>query len=42
MSPVLADGFLPLFEAPASADHYQLIRYHKRGWVLSRLGMTAP
>ena len=33
MRPVLADGFLPLFEEPASADHYQLIRYHKRGWV---------
>jgi pimeloyl-ACP methyl ester carboxylesterase len=33
MSPVVADGFLPLFEEPASADHYQLIRYHKRGWV---------
>src|SRR3954467_11035137 len=33
ISPVLADGFLPLFSEPALADHYQLIRYHKRGWV---------
>ncbi len=33
ISPVLADGFLPLFEEPALADRYQLIRYHKRGWV---------
>jgi pimeloyl-ACP methyl ester carboxylesterase len=33
ISPVLADGFLPLLSEPALADHYQLIRYHKRGWV---------
>jgi pimeloyl-ACP methyl ester carboxylesterase len=33
ISPVLADGFLPLVEEPALADHYQLIRYHKRGWA---------
>ena len=33
ISPVLADGFLPLLTEPALADHYQLIRYHKRGWV---------
>jgi pimeloyl-ACP methyl ester carboxylesterase len=33
ISPVLADGFLPLLFEPALADHYQLIRYHKRGWV---------
>lgn len=33
ISPVLADGFLPLFSEPALADHYRLIRYHKRGWV---------
>jgi pimeloyl-ACP methyl ester carboxylesterase len=33
ISPVLADGFLPLMAEPALADHYQLIRYHKRGWV---------
>ena len=32
ISPVLADGFLPLLSEPALAD-YQLIRYHKRGWV---------
>lgn len=30
---ILADGFLPLLSEPALADHYQLIRYHKRGWV---------
>ena len=33
ISPVLADGFLPLFGEPALADRYQLIGYHKRGWV---------
>lgn len=33
ISPVLADGFLPLLAEPALADHYRLIRYHKRGWV---------
>ncbi|HKY13426.1 MAG TPA: alpha/beta hydrolase [Microthrixaceae bacterium] len=33
ISPVLADGFLPLVAEPALRDHYQLIRYHKRGWV---------
>lgn len=33
ISPVLADGFLPLVPEPALADHSQLIRYHKRGWV---------
>jgi pimeloyl-ACP methyl ester carboxylesterase len=33
ISPVLADGFLPLLSQPALADRCQLIRYHKRGWV---------
>jgi pimeloyl-ACP methyl ester carboxylesterase len=33
ISPVIADGFLPLLAQPALADSYQLIRYHKRGWV---------
>jgi pimeloyl-ACP methyl ester carboxylesterase len=33
ISPVLADGFLPLLSEPALAGRYQLIRYHKRGWV---------
>jgi pimeloyl-ACP methyl ester carboxylesterase len=33
ISPVLADGFRPLLSEPALADRYQLIRYHKRGWV---------
>lgn len=33
ISPVLADGFLPLLSQPALADRYQLIWYHKRGWV---------
>lgn len=33
ISPVLADGFLPLLSEPALAAHYQLIRYHKRGWA---------
>src|SRR4051812_39342018 len=38
ISPVLADGFLPLFSESTMADRYQLIRYHKRGWV----GSTHP
>jgi pimeloyl-ACP methyl ester carboxylesterase len=33
MSPVLADGFLPLLQERALADRYRLIRYHKRGWA---------
>jgi pimeloyl-ACP methyl ester carboxylesterase len=33
ISPVIADGFLPLLSEPVLADRYQLIRYHKRGWV---------
>lgn len=33
ISPVLADGFLPLLSEPALADRYQLIHYHRRGWV---------
>ena len=33
ISPVIADGFLPLLAEPALADRYQLIRYHKRGWA---------
>jgi pimeloyl-ACP methyl ester carboxylesterase len=33
ISPVLADGFLPLFVESALADRYRLIRYHKRGWA---------
>jgi pimeloyl-ACP methyl ester carboxylesterase len=33
ISPVLADGFLPLLSEPVLADRYQLIRYHKRGWA---------
>jgi pimeloyl-ACP methyl ester carboxylesterase len=32
ISPVLADGFLPLLSERALADRYQLIRYHRRGW----------
>lgn len=32
VSPVIADGFLPLVSQP-SLGNYQLIRYHKRGWV---------
>jgi pimeloyl-ACP methyl ester carboxylesterase len=33
ISPVLADGFLPLLAERELADRFQLIRYHKRGWV---------
>jgi pimeloyl-ACP methyl ester carboxylesterase len=40
ISPVLADGFVPLLSEPVLADRYQLIRYHKRGWVGST--HTAP
>jgi pimeloyl-ACP methyl ester carboxylesterase len=32
ISPVLADGFLPLLSEPALTGRYQLIRYRKRGW----------
>lgn len=32
ISPVLADGFLPLLSEPALVERYRLIRYHKRGW----------
>lgn len=35
ISPVLADGFLPLLRHPQLVDHYQLIHYHRRGWVRS-------
>jgi pimeloyl-ACP methyl ester carboxylesterase len=38
ISPVLADGFVPLVAEPSLADRYQLIRYHKRGWA----GSTHP
>jgi pimeloyl-ACP methyl ester carboxylesterase len=30
---LIADCFVPLVPEPALADEYQLIRYHKRGWV---------
>ncbi len=30
---LLADCFLPLLSEPTLADRYELIRYHKRGWV---------
>jgi pimeloyl-ACP methyl ester carboxylesterase len=33
ISPVIADGVLPLFSDPALSDRYRLIRYHKRGWL---------
>ena len=33
ISPVLADGFLPLVQEPELADRHQLIHYHRRGWV---------
>ena len=32
VAPVVADGFVPLVSEPALGD-YQLIRYHKRGWL---------
>jgi pimeloyl-ACP methyl ester carboxylesterase len=33
ISPVLADGFQPLVGERVLTDRYQLITYHKRGWV---------
>ena len=33
ISPVLADGFLPLLRHSALVDEYQPIHYHRRGWV---------
>jgi pimeloyl-ACP methyl ester carboxylesterase len=30
---LIADCFVPLLAEPTLADRYQLIRYHKRGWV---------
>jgi pimeloyl-ACP methyl ester carboxylesterase len=30
---LIADCFVPLLPEPALAEDYQLIRYHKRGWV---------
>src|SRR5687768_8836914 len=33
ISPVVADGFLPLLAEPALAHRYRLITYHKRGWA---------
>jgi 3-oxoadipate enol-lactonase len=33
ISPVLADGFVPLLSERALADRYRVIVYHKRGWV---------
>ncbi|MCX5192476.1 alpha/beta hydrolase [Streptomyces sp. NBC_00249] len=32
ISPVLADGFVPLVAQEALTSRYQVIRYHKRGW----------
>jgi len=32
ISPVVADGFLPLLSEPSLAHRYRLITYHKRGW----------
>jgi pimeloyl-ACP methyl ester carboxylesterase len=37
---LIADCFVPLLPEPALAHDYQLIRYHKRGWVGST--HTAP
>jgi pimeloyl-ACP methyl ester carboxylesterase len=33
ISPVIADGFVPLLSQPALADRHLLIAYHKRGWA---------
>jgi pimeloyl-ACP methyl ester carboxylesterase len=42
ISPVLADGFAPLVAQPSLTARYQLIRYHKRGWVGSTHTLTPP
>jgi pimeloyl-ACP methyl ester carboxylesterase len=33
VSPVLADGFVPLLSERELADRYRVVVYHKRGWV---------
>lgn len=33
ISPVLADGFAPLLRHEALSETFQLVRYHRRGWV---------
>ena len=33
ISPMVADGFLPLVSEPALAHGYQLVTYHRRGWA---------
>lgn len=33
ISPVLADGFVPLVAERELADRYRVVVYHKRGWV---------
>src|SRR5688500_7163122 len=33
ISPVLPDAFVPVFSENVLAKRYQLIRYHRRGWV---------
>lgn len=33
ISPVLADGFVPLLRERELAERYRLVMYHKRGWV---------
>jgi 3-oxoadipate enol-lactonase len=33
ISPFLADGFIPLVAERELADRYQIVVYHKRGWV---------
>jgi len=38
ISPVVADGFLPLLEEPVLANSYRLITYHRRGWAGSTHG----
>ena len=33
ISPVLADGFVPLVAQRELADRYRIVVYHRRGWV---------
>ncbi len=40
ISPVVADGFLPLVSALESRGRYRFVRYHRRGWCGST--HTAP
>ena len=37
---LIADCFVPLLTEPSLAGRYELIRYHKRGWVAAHVPTT--